>query len=180
MMEQGINAEGQNQAMAASKHGRIGEGSGEGEKSLKSPIFGVSFTVPGQPVGKGRPRASRSERGVRMHTPEKTVRYENLVATAAHGAMRGAEPLEGACSVVMDIRLMVPMSWSAKKRQQALDGQILPTKKPDADNVIKAVFDALNGIVWQDDVQVVQLQASKRYSATPGVAVVIKPMEGST
>lgn len=164
--------------------GRGEEARGAGGKGAdeagRRGVEAIDFIVPGQPVGKGRPRAFRMGKGIRMHTPEKTASYESLVATAAHGVMRGRAPLEGACRVVMDIRLMVPMSWSAKKRQQALDGQILPTKKPDADNVIKAVFDALNGIVWQDDVQVVQLQASKRYSATPGVAVVIKPMEGSS
>ena len=178
MKQQEIDADGQNAAVAASKRGRIGEGGVEGEKSLKRPIFSVSFFVPGQPVGKGRPRAFRTGKGIRMHTPEKTASYESLVATAAHGAMRGATPIQGACHVQMDIRLMVPLSWSARKRNQALDGQILPTKKPDMDNVLKAVFDAINGIVWQDDVQVIQVQASKRYSAIPGVAVVIKPMTG--
>lgn len=131
----------------------------------------IRFTVPGQPVGKGRPRAFRMGKGVRMFTPEKTVSYENLVATAAHGAMRGQPPVEGAVAVDLDIRLMVPMSWSAKKRAQALEGQIHPTKKPDADNVTKAIFDAMNGIVWGDDVQVVRLSLCKRYGATPGVTV---------
>ena len=178
MKQQEIDADGQNAAVAASKRGRIGEGCAEGEKSLKRPIFSVSFFVPGQPVGKGRPRAARRGRHIQLYTPEKTASYESLVATAAHGSMRGAEPIKGACHVDMEIRLMVPVSWSARKRNQALDGQILPTKKPDMDNVLKAVFDAINGIVWQDDVQVIQVQASKRYSAIPGVAVVIKPMTG--
>lgn len=157
-----------------------GEGSGpaaDGRSVGGVGAAGVRFVVPGQPVGKGRPRAAIRGRHIQLYTPEKTVSYESLVATAAHGAMEGKVPMEGACSVVMDIRLMVPMSWSAKKRQQALDGQLLPTKKPDADNVIKAIFDALNGIVWQDDVQVVQLEASKRYSAVPGVTVVVRSME---
>ena len=137
----------------------------------------ISFTVPGQPVGKGRPRAFRMGKGVRMFTPEKTVSYENLVATAAQGAMRGQPPVEGAVAVNLDIRLMVPMSWSAKKRAQALEGQIHPTKKPDADNVTKAIFDAMNGIVWGDDVQVVRLSLCKRYGAMPGVTVAVRGVE---
>lgn len=173
-----IDAKAENRAVAALKQGRIGNHSGDGEKSLKRPILSVSFFVPGQPVGKGRPRAAKRGSHIQLYTPEKTASYESLVATAAHGAMRGAAPIQGACHVEMDIRLMVPLSWSARKRNQALDGQILPTKKPDMDNVLKAVFDAINGIVWQDDVQVIQVQASKRYSAIPGVAVVIKPMTG--
>ncbi len=172
-----IDAEAENRAVAAFKQCRIGEGGGEGENSLKRPIFSVSFFVPGQPVGKGRPRASRTGKGIRMHTPEKTASYENLVATAAHGAMRGAAPIQGACHVDMDIRLMVPMSWSAKRRNQALEGLVFPTKKPDLDNILKAVFDAINGIVWEDDVQAVYVQAVKRYSAVPGVHVNVKSVE---
>lgn len=172
-----IDAEAENRAVDALKQGRIGEGGSDGEKSLKRPILSVSFFVPGQPVGKGRPRASRMGKGIRMHTPEKTASYENLVATAAHGSMRGAEPIKGACHVDMDIRLMVPMSWSAKRRNQALEGLVFPTKKPDLDNILKAVFDAINGIVWEDDVQAVYVQAVKRYSAVPGVHVNVKSVE---
>lgn len=166
--------------VAESKHGRIGKGGGEGEKSFKTANFGVSFDVPGQPVGKGRPRASRTPKGVRLHTPEKTASYEALVATAAQGAMRDTVPFEGPCEVIMEIRMAVPLSWSTKKRNQAFDGALLPTKKPDADNVIKAVFDAINGVVWHDDVQVVQLAATKRYSARPGVSVVVRQMKGGS
>lgn len=148
----------------------VGGERGVGEK--------VAFFVPGPPVGKGRPRAFRMGKGVRMFTPEKTASYESLVATSGHAAMNGRAPFCGACEVVMDIRLPVPASWSKKKQAQALDGQIYPTKKPDVDNVVKAVFDALNGIVWQDDVQVVGLALSKRYSAIPGVGAVVRLVEG--
>jgi Holliday junction resolvase RusA-like endonuclease len=172
-----IDADAENRAVAALKQGRIGNHSGDGEKSLKRPIFSVSFFVPGQPVGKGRPRAARRGRHIQLYTPEKTASYESLVATAAHGAMRGAAPIKGACHVEMDIRLLVPMSWSAKKRNQALEGLVFPTKKPDMDNVLKAVFDAINGIVWEDDVQAVYVQAVKRYSAIPGVSVNVKSVE---
>ena len=137
----------------------------------------IRFTVPGQPVGKGRPRAFRMGKGVRMFTPEKTVSYESLVATAAHAAMEGRAPILTACEATMEIRLQVPASWSKKKQAQALDGLMFPTKKPDVDNVVKAIFDALNGIVWGDDVQVVWLAVSKSYGATPGVTVAVRGVE---
>ncbi len=172
-----IDAEAENRAVAAFKQGRMGNHSGDVEKSLKRPIFSVTFFVPGQPVGKGRPRAARRGSHIQLYTPEKTASYESLVATAAHGAMRGAAPITGACHVEMDIRLAVPLSWSAKKRNQALEGLVFPTKKPDMDNVLKAVFDAINGIVWEDDVQAVYVQAVKRYSAIPGVSVQVKSVE---
>lgn len=149
---------------------------GRGERGVGTQVV---FFVPGTPVGKGRPRAFRMDKGVRMFTPEKTANYESLVATAAHAAMEGRAPILTACEATMEIRLQVPASWSKKKQAQALDGLMFPTKKPDVDNVVKAIFDALNGIVWGDDVQVVGLAVSKRYDAIPGVLVGIRAVEGS-
>jgi len=134
----------------------------------------LHFVVPGTPVGKGRPKVStRGGRFARMYTPEKTASYEGMVALAGQQAMAGAAPIQGPVDVVLDIRLPVPASWSKKKQAQALAGSVMPTKKPDADNVIKAIFDGLNGVTWDDDVQVVSLSARKRYAQTPGVAVTV-------
>lgn len=134
----------------------------------------VSFTVPGSPVGKGRPRIGRVGAHSRMFTPHKTAAYEGLVAHAGQQAMAGRPLIEGAVSVVMDIRLEVPASWSKKKKSAALAGLEHPTKKPDADNVIKAIFDGLNGVVWRDDVQAVVLVVRKRFAPVPGVNVEIE------
>ncbi|XVJ69930.1 MAG: RusA family crossover junction endodeoxyribonuclease [Rhizobacter sp.] len=131
----------------------------------------ISFTVPGQPQGKGRPRIGKAGRYSRMFTPEKTVAYEGLVSLAAQEAMAGKPPLQGPCQVVIGLFCQVPASWSKKKREQALAGDVLPTTKPDADNCVKAIFDGMNGVVWRDDVQAVDLKVSKRYAVTPGVVV---------
>jgi Holliday junction resolvase RusA-like endonuclease len=139
----------------------------------------ITFTVPGNPVGKGRPRMGRSGGFARMYTPEKTVSYESLVAMAGHEAMAGRSVLEAAVAVTMDIRVAIPASWSKKKRAAALAGQIRPTTKPDIDNVEKAIFDGLNGVTWKDDVQVVDVRKGKRYSDTPGVWVEIQPVEAA-
>ena len=136
----------------------------------------ITFTVPGQPVGKGRPRIGRVGQHARMFTPAKTVNYEGLVAHAAGMAMNGRPLLEGAVQVQMVIHCQVPASWSKKKQQQALAGEVFPTTKPDIDNIEKAVYDAINGVVWKDDVQVVDVVKRKRYSASPGVIVTIKPV----
>ncbi|RMV69966.1 Holliday junction resolvase [Pseudomonas caricapapayae] len=79
----------------------------------------------------------------------------------------------------MELRIMVPIaaSWSKKKTAQALAGEVMPTKKPDADNVLKAICDGINGIVFKDDVQVVNVSLSKRFSSTPGVYVRVVPLE---
>lgn len=156
--------------------GRTGEGQGGGGRAVAGEEEAViSFTVPGTPVGKGRPKvASRGGRFAQLYTPEKTANYEGFVAHTGQVAMNGRDLIAGAVSVRLDIRLPVPASWSKRKQSQALDGQVLPTKKPDIDNVEKAIFDGLNGVVWNDDVQVVEVTKRKRYSAVPGVQVVIR------
>lgn len=131
----------------------------------------VEFVVPGVPVGKGRPRVG----GGRLYTPGKTVAYEGLVAHAASQAMAGRALIEGACAVLLQITVPVPASWSKRKQAEALAGRIYPTTKPDKDNVIKAIYDGCNGVVWRDDVQVVDGTQRKRYGAVPGVFVRVTP-----
>lgn len=136
----------------------------------------IEFTVPGVPVGKGRPRATAESGKARMYTPAKTARYESTAALFASHAMSGRPPFTGPMCVFMDIVLPVPESWSKRRQAAALAGQEWPTKKPDMDNVVKGIFDALNGIVWKDDVQVVALNVGKVYGPTPGVAVRVRPI----
>jgi Holliday junction resolvase RusA-like endonuclease len=137
----------------------------------------LRFTVPGTPVGKGRPRLGKVGQHARMFTPEKTANYEGLVAHAGQQAMAGRPLILGAVAVVLDIVLDVPASWSGKQQRLALAGQRHPTKKPDIDNVEKAIFDGLNGVVWKDDVQVVDVCKRKRYGPVPGVTVEIEELE---
>lgn len=131
----------------------------------------IRFTVPGQPQGKGRPRVGKIGTHARLFTPAKTVAYEGLVAHAAHAAMAGAPLFEGPVGCELTIHCAVPQSWSGKKQRSALASEILPTSKPDIDNVVKAIFDGCNGVLWRDDVLVVELAVRKRYAATPGVYV---------
>lgn len=135
----------------------------------------VRFVVPGNPVGKGRPRAAKRGKNIVLYTPEKTASYESTVALAASQAMAGRPLITGPAEVLMTMVVSVPKSWSKRKQADALAGQTMPTTKPDMDNVLKAIFDAINGIVWNDDVQVVGLRARKVYGATPGVHVTVSP-----
>lgn len=142
----------------------------------------ITFTVPGQPQGKGRPRIGKIGAHARMFTPAKTVAYEGLIAHAAQVVMdrAGAKLFEDAVGVNLFIDCQVPASWSQKKQRAALAGEVLPTSKPDVDNVVKAVFDGLNGVLWRDDVLVVDTRIRKRYSSTPCVRVevwsLVKPL----
>lgn len=101
------------------------------------------------------------------------------MALFAHQAMQGRALISSPVSVAMVLVFGIPESWSKKKRAQAQAQEIWPTTKPDMDNVVKAVFDAINGVVWVDDVQVVNLAVVKSYGDQPAVHVVVTPMEAS-
>ncbi len=133
----------------------------------------ISFTIPGEPVAKGRARSVVRNGHVAHYTPEKTARYENLVKLAAQQAMGEALPAQGAVALVVRAFLAIPASWSVKRQRAAALGAITPTKRPELDNIVKAVKDGANGVTWQDDAQVVDVRASKRYG-TPRVEVEIK------
>ena len=135
--------------------------------------FSVSFIVFGTPVGKGRPRFRNTGKFVQTYTPKKTGDYEDTVRTSARAAMGSEKPLETPVSVYLYIRLPIPASYSKKRTQDCIDGIERPAKKPDIDNVAKAVMDAMNGIVYRDDCQIVDLHIAKVYAVTPAVEVVV-------
>ncbi len=126
----------------------------------------ISFTVHGDPVGKGRPRISTRGGFVRSYTPDKTRDYECLVADIAHREMmnHGLLPTYDAVSVVIDAYYTIPKSFSKKKRIEAIEDEIKPMVKPDIDNVVKAILDAMNKTVYIDDKQVVDVIARKFYT----------------
>lgn len=132
----------------------------------------IYFVVPGQPVGKGRPRASSRGGFVRMYTDAKTLSYEQLIAKQATYAMGHLEVLATPISMRIVALYNIPVSWSKRKQQLALNGELIPGK-PDLDNVAKAVLDALNGVVYQDDKQVIRLVIEKSYSFEPRVEVYV-------
>lgn len=132
----------------------------------------LAFTVPGAPIAKGRPRISTRGGTVRAFTPAKTVAYEGLIAMAAQSAMDGAAPYLGPVSVSVTATFPIPESWSAKKKAAAL----WHTGRPDGDNLLKAVGDGLNGVVWKDDSQVASARIIKCYGAVPGLTVEVAPL----
>jgi len=142
----------------------------------------VKFTIPGEPEGKGRPRFSTGYGGkgksfVRVHTPTKTLNYENLIKVEYVNQSGFKFPDDAMLDMRIVAYYLVPKSDSRKKREQKLNGEIRPTKKPDADNVVKSVADALNGIAYRDDTQIVDCQVRKFYSENPRVVVRIAEIE---
>lgn len=126
----------------------------------------LRFFVAGAPVGKGRPRFSRLSG--RAFTPAKTANTEAFVKSEALRQV-GQPVLVGPLALQVEAIATVPDSWSKRKRGDALAGTVRPTGKPDLDNLAKLYADALNGILWKDDSQLVEMQLSKRYGETPGV-----------
>ena len=135
----------------------------------------VIFTIPGEPVAKARARATMVAGRARMYTPAKTEKFEARVALFAQQAMAGRPPLDGAVALTVVALFPVSESWTKKRKAAALEGRELHTKKPDLDNVIKAVKDGMNGIVWKDDCQVAILrECRKGYDALPRVHVMVE------
>ena len=110
----------------------------------------VTFTIPGQPIPKGRPRVMSAGHAF---TPKRTVEYENKVRTFASLAMKGRQPLEFGVKVCIEFRL------KGKRRM-------------DWDNLAKAITDALNGLVYDDDSQIVEAHIFKAIGCDAPCAIV--------
>jgi len=136
------------------------------------------FEVPGTPRGKQRPRVVRQNGRTISFTPDQTVQYENLVRWCYKTAENSKRfPDDMPLKVIINAYYEIPKSVSKKKRAQMITGEIRPTKKPDADNIAKIICDALNGIAYRDDAQVVTCIINKRYSEEPSVSVEIEEIE---
>lgn len=146
----------------------------------------VNFTIEGQPVGKARPRVTRTV----TYTPAKTARYEDQVRYTAINSFKGIFDKDEPLDVQIIAYYGIPKSLSKKRKALCLANQELPTKKPDADNVGKIIMDGMNPKmrrdkqlhkmvevmrgVYYDDKQVTTLSVKKRYSDRARVEVRIK------
>ena len=131
------------------------------------------FVIEGKIKGKGRPRFSKYGKYVKAYTPADTASYENLIKLQFRiscGDWYSELPLK------MKITAIHGIVKSATKKDKAkmLSGELKPTKKPDADNIVKVICDALNGIAYKDDTQVVELGMSKIYGEQEKVIVEIQ------
>jgi Holliday junction resolvase RusA-like endonuclease len=128
----------------------------------------IEITIPGELRGKGRPRFGKGF----AYTDTRTRNAEAWVKACAVQAYRAA-PMGGPLSITLSIGVPVPKSWPKKRRADALAGGIWPTGKPDLDNQVKLVGDALNGIVWGDDSQIVRAVVSRRYVEQPQAVLIV-------
>lgn len=114
-------------------------------------------------VPKGRPRAVRTMNSARMVTPADTRVFEDRVKQVAEVYMRGKAMLRGPLHIDMHVCV-----WPIPKNPpRGKDGTPWPARKPDLDNLEKAVCDALNGIVWSDDAIICSVNKDKHYGESP-------------
>lgn len=133
----------------------------------------VTFTVPGIPVGKGRPRFMKNGH---TYIPQKTRDYEGKVVQCWQ-CQSGKGFADGIpLTATVTAFFTVPKSTS-KKKATMLDGTP-HIKRPDADNVAKAILDALNGHAYNDDSAIALLMVRK-YQTTGAsrVEVIIEEAE---
>lgn len=131
--------------------------------------------VYGKPQGKGRPRFARRGKYVHTYTPKETLDYEEKFSKA--WKEKGYPKLEGPVQVEVYASMYIPKNTSKKQRELMLKGEIKPTKKPDIDNISKVVLDAINGVAWTDDNQVVVCYTRKLYDEKPYVLVRVRELK---
>ena len=136
--------------------------------------FIVTFNVEGNPVGKQRARYAKRGNFVTAYTPEKTRTYETLIKESAKQAMGSSEPLETPVTLYLYIRVTIPKSCTKKRLEDIQNGSEKPIKKPDASNILKSVEDGMNGVVYKDDSQIVNIHVAKVYSSEAGVDICVK------
>lgn len=136
----------------------------------------VTFHVPGKPQGKARARTVYNKNIGRSvsYTPDNTMLYENLIKTLYIQSAKGLSFEKETPIRISVTALFIPAkSTSKKRRMQMLEGEILPLKKPDIDNIVKVVADSLNGVAYHDDTQIVNVSARKVYSSTEGLDITV-------
>ena len=127
------------------------------------------------PQAQARPRATRMGKGIRLYDPKKTADFKKelrLLAQAEH-----VEPLRDALSVEIWFYREVQKSISKKEHVRRTTGHVRPIKKPDVDNYIKSTLDGLNGILWRDDAQIVDLNTHKYYSENPRIEIELEELK---
>lgn len=133
------------------------------------------FEIPGKPGTKQRPRFNRQTG--RTYTPKETASYEAQVVDFFLGKYPEHVPVIAPVRMTIMAFYPIPASWSKKKKQAAMSGEIFPGK-PDWDNVGKIISDALNEVAFKDDSQIYQCTVAKMYSDRPRVFVQITTFEG--
>ena len=130
------------------------------------------FEVPGKIVGKGRPRLNTYTGSV--YTPTRTKDYETLVEQYFLLKYPKFKTLEGRINISMIAYFSIPKTTKKSEIEQMLSNKISPTKKPDIDNIIKIILDAMNKFAFKDDIQITKLEIEKKYGLEEKIQIIIE------
>ena len=135
----------------------------------------LKIVIPGEPCAQGRPRFSSFNGHFRAIDPAKSRNYKAFVKYVATHEAKKQGWLYTELPLAMNVvaYMGIPKSKSKKFRQAAVEGSERPTKKPDLSNIVKGVEDALNGLLYKDDSQIVSLKLKKYYSEEPRLEVTL-------
>jgi len=139
----------------------------------------ATFTIPGEPKPKGRPRSAFNNGKKRIYTPEPTATYENYVKYTYHNDCGIRFPDDTPLQAIITAEFAIPKATSNKRKQDILNGNSYYTKKIDTDNIAKTILDALNGVAYRDDSQITDLIVKKRYGEIPKVHVEISEINSN-
>lgn len=134
--------------------------------------MGFDFEVIGDIKGKARPRVNTYT--CKAYTPENTKDYEMLIKQYFKLKYPRFVPLENRVLVKIIAQFKVPKNVTKKEKGLIEEGLLSPTKKPDIDNIVKIVLDALNKMAFKDDNQITKLEVEKIYGQEEKIIVKIE------
>lgn len=131
-------------------------------------MMDLEIHIPGQPFRQKRHRTGKNGR-YDPSAGDKATIQKNLLF------YKPVAPMAGPVIVRIEAYFQTPLSWSGAK-QERHEGKYRP-KTPDTDNIVKILFDAMNGMIWEDDKQVVSSKVDKYYSTKPRTIIRIKELK---
>lgn len=138
----------------------------------------IKIVVPGEPVAQGRPRFTSRGGYPRAYDPAKSRDYKERIRDELKPLFLRREPFKmfgkgNPCSLSLSVYRAIPKRFTKQEKALACQGELRPTTKPDTDNYLKGVLDALNGVIFEDDSQVTDISAKKLYSDEPRIEVTV-------
>lgn len=134
----------------------------------------LTFKILGSPVPQHRPRFARAGKFVRTYNVKEDTNYREKLYWEARQAVKA--PIPRSVPLVVELSIYRKLT-KAVDPELAEMGLVQPNTRPDIDNYIKQVLDGLNGIVWEDDGQIVRLVADKWYSASPRLEITVRTLD---
>lgn len=134
----------------------------------------IEFIIPVRPIPKSRPRITKKGGKFWAYTPVRTKHAEKEFLNYANG-YKPKDPLNGSIELEVHFVFEIPKSWPKSKKEKALRGELPHISRPDLDNLLKFIKDALNMVFWKDDSQITKYSScSKSYGKTSYTHIIIK------